>query len=268
VSDWVVPVGRRLGGRAEVRTRAPLSGGYAGTAERVDLLVDGRVVPVVVKPADPVEVAALRAVAVVDGARAPRLLHPDPLVMGWVDGEPGAVSAAVLESLALVHRHWSRNRPRGVPVVDGAWWRALCERTGLALRGGLARTGDERYAEAAARVAKWAGDPRIHRALAVLPRTLCHGDPHRGNLLGDTLIDWGNARVAPAGLDLAVLRAQGTTELTAYRAVLPEGPHAVVEREWAWAHVHVQYLGFAADHLGPERVAEMVGEASQAVERL
>ena len=110
-------------------------------------------------------------------------------------------------------------------------------------------------------LASWRDDPRILRALATLPRTLCHGDPHRGNILGDTLIDWGNARVAPAGLDLAVLRAQGAE-------VPPNHPEAPGERDWADVHVHVQYLGFAADHLGAGRVAEMVATASDALTRL
>ncbi|GAA4553868.1 phosphotransferase [Pseudonocardia xishanensis] len=268
--SWLSAVGRRLGGPAEIVGRAPLSGGYAsGGVERVDLVVDGREVSVVVKRAEPVEVAALRAVGVVDGARVPRLLAPEPLVVGWVEGaSTGEVSTEVLRTLARVHRHWARNRPRGIPVVDAAWWTALCERTVTALRGGAARTGEPVYGEAAALVGGWAGDARIREALAVLPRTLCHGDPHRGNLLGDTVIDWGNARVAPAGLDLAVLRAQGPVDLGAYRAELPEGPLEAVEREWARAHVHIQYLGFAADHLGADRVAEMVGETAAALSRL
>ncbi|HET6259274.1 MAG TPA: hypothetical protein VFE39_11540, partial [Pseudonocardia sp.] len=41
-----------------------------------------------------------------------------------------------------------------------------------------------------------------------------------------------------------------------------------VERWWAQAHVHVQYLGFAADHLGPARVAEMIETAASAMDRL
>jgi aminoglycoside phosphotransferase (APT) family kinase protein len=245
--SWLRPVGRRLGGTAEIVARTPLAGGYASSAERVDLLVAGEVVPVVVKPAAAVEVAALRAVAVVEGARVPRLLHPDPLVMTWVEpAEPDLPGA--LATLHRVHEHWSRNRPRGIPVVDAPWWQALCARTAVSLRGN---------GFAADEVEAWATDERIRRALAVLPKTLCHGDPHRGNLLGDTVIDWGNARVAPAGLDLAVVRAQGGPDLL-----------SGVEREWAWLHVHVQYLGFAADHLGSVRVAEMLGEARGSLSRL
>ncbi|WP_181784723.1 phosphotransferase family protein, partial [Pseudonocardia pini] len=115
-----------------------------------------------------------------------------------------------------------------------------------------------------------ARDERMRAALAVLPKTLCHGDPNRANVLGTALVDWGNARVAPAGLDLAVLAAQGPVDLAAYRAefsALPE-PLALVEREWALVQAHVQYLGFAADHLGSDRVAEMTGTATAALDRL
>ncbi|GAA2903541.1 hypothetical protein GCM10010472_72220 [Pseudonocardia halophobica] len=275
MTDWLTAVARRLGGTPEVVGRSPLAGGYvAEGVERVDLRVGDRPLSVVVKPADPVEVAAMRAVAVVEGVVAPRMLHPDPLVLTWVDGEPAAegdpVPAEVWRTLARVHRHWFRKRARGIPVVDAAWWAALCERTLVAVRGAARRTGEAEYERAAGLVAEWATDPRIRAALTLLPRTLCHGDPHRGNLLGTALIDWGNARMAPAGLDLAVLEAQGTSDDAAYHAEAPalSGPLAAVEREWARAHVHVQYLGFAADHLGAARVVEMIETAAESLSRL
>ncbi len=81
-------------------------------------------------------------------------------------------------------------------------------------------------------------------------------------MLGSTLIDWGNARVAPAGLDLATLRAQGATPPSWYPQPTPVGA------AWADVQVHVQYLGFAADHLGPARVGEMIATASSARARL
>jgi hypothetical protein len=267
---WLAEVGRKLGGDPQVLRRGPLAGGYSAGAERVDLLVDGREVPVVVKPADPAEVAALRAVAVVEGARVPRLLAADPVVLSWVDGEPGSFPAEAWRTLARVHRHWFRRRPRGIPVLDAALWAGLCDWTLRALDGARTRTGDGGYEWAAEQVRAWAHDDRIRAALAVLPRTLCHGDPHRGNVLGGTLIDWGNAKIAPAGLDVAVVQGQSPCDPAPYRAEFPElpGPLAAVEREWAWAHVHVQYLGFTADHLGVERVAEMVEQAAEALARL
>lgn len=212
----------------------------------------------------------MRALAVIDGG--PRVLAVGRgwLVLPFVDAPPLADGApvpdAVWRVLARVHAHWLRNRPRSLPVVDGPWWAALCDRTLVAVRGGLARTGDPAFTAAVRALESWRDDPRILRALVVLPRTLVHGDPHRGNILGDTLIDWGNARVAPAGLDLAVLRAQGAAVPPLYTALVHRSP--AWERHWADAHVNVQYLGFAADHLGAARVAEMVAAASTSLELL
>ena len=277
-TEWLPAVGRVLGGAARVVGRAPLGGGYASAGvERVDLDVDGRAVPVVVKRATAVEVAAMRALAVVRGVHRPRALAvgTDRLVLPHYAGAPlrdgDPVPDAVWEVLSRVHAHWWRKRPRGLPVVDAAWWRGLCERTLVAVRGASARTGDPAYADAERSLVAWSTDQRIRTALAVLPRTLVHGDPHRGNVLsgpdGVVLIDWGNARVASAGLDLAVLRAQGATVAAAYER---PGPPALrpVEEAWADVHVHVQYLGFAADHLGAARVAEMVATASRALDAL
>ncbi|WP_181780577.1 hypothetical protein, partial [Pseudonocardia pini] len=123
MTDWLAEVGRRLGGTAEVLRHQPLAGGYAsGEVERVDLRVAGRELPVVLKTADPVEVAAMRAIGVVEGLEVPRLLAADPLVLSWVAGDPAEegspLPAEVWRTLARVHRHWFRKRPRGVPVVD------------------------------------------------------------------------------------------------------------------------------------------------------
>jgi len=262
---WVSALERRLGAPVRVVARAPLTGGYvAESVERVDLSVGGRERTVVLKAAGPVEVAAMRAVAVVAGVPRPVAVGPDWLVLPFVDGPPLGVADPVPEpvwrTLAAVHAHWLGRRPRGVPVIDAPWWAALCDRTLVAVRGGLARTGERAFADAERALLAWRADPVIIAALARTPRTLVHGDAHRGNILGDTLIDWGNARVAPAALDLATLRAQG--------AVPPPWFAEPPGRSLADVHVHVQYLGFAADHLGAARVAEMIETAAAARARL
>lgn len=283
---------RRTGTGLAVVGRAPLSGGYVSAAvQRVDL-DDGR--SVVLKAARPEEIAAMRAIAVVGGVHVPRMLASGP---GWLvlTHHPGPAAAPdrpvpdeVWTTLARVHAHWRRNRPRGVPVLDRARWGRLCETVLVALRGGAARTGEPAYAGAVEAVRAWAGDDRIARALALLPRTLCHGDAQRGNVVhapeGAVLIDWGNARVAPGGLDVAVLRApdpSGPADRTpepvpeAYTATLaeqlgrPDPPELrALEREWALVQAHVQYLGFAADHQGAGRVRGMTGVAAAALDRL
>ena len=262
---WRPVLERRLGAPVRVLGRAPLSGGYvAASVEKLDLDVDGRARVVVLKAAGPVEVAAMRAVAVVAGAPKALAIGPGWLVLPFVDapalGAAEPVPEPVWRTLAAVHAHWLGKRARGIPVVDAAWWAALCDRTLVAVRGGLARTGEREFAAAEQALLGWRADPVITDCLARLPRTLVHGDAHRGNVLGDTLIDWGNARVAPAALDLATLRAQG--------AVPPPWFAEPPGRDWADVHVHVQYLGFAADHLGATRVGEMIATATAARARL
>lgn len=301
--DWLRPLRARLRREVRVRGRAPLPGGFAsGGAERIDL-DDGSAV--VLKRTGPEEVAGLRAVAVVNGpARLPRMLASGT---GWVllAHEPGAplpdgdpVPDEVWRTLALVHAHWRRNRPRGVPVVDPGWWARLCGRASSAVRAAAERaatapgggpTGASRELDAAAAaVGSWAGDQRAATALAALPRTLCHGDAHRANVhtgpQGPVLLDWGNARVAPGSVDVVVLSAppaDGPADAPAapvpatYRDTLHDAlgaadPPAMIAAETAWARVqaHVQYLPFAAGHQDPERVASMVRVAATALDEL
>lgn len=283
-SAWLGPAARWAGAPVTVTARAPLTGGYVADAvERIDLDVAGRPVAVVLKRARASEVAAMRALAVVPGVDRPRLLatgrddHGDWLLLPFYAGaalDGGEVPAAVWDVLGRVHSHWHLRRPRGIPVVDAGWWRAMVTGHTLpAVRGAHGRTGDPRLAEIVDLLEAWSTDSRLRAALALLPRTLTHGDAHRGNVLldedgGAVLIDWGNARVAPAGLDLATLAAQGASPPPAYTA--PALPPALreVERLWAQVQVHVQYLGFAADHLGTERVVEMVDTAVRALDSL
>ena len=288
---WVSALGRRERRTPRIVSREPLAGGYvSGSVERVDL-DDGR--SVVVKEASATEVAAMRAIAVVGGAGRPRMLAVAgrTIVLTHHDGAAAPPDRPapdeVWHALALVHAHWRRNRPRGVPVVDPSWWRALCEQVLVALRGAERRTGSDEHRAAVTAVESWAGDDRITRALAALPRTLCHGDAHRGNVLlagdGPVLIDWGNARVAPGRLDVTVLAAPDPagpadaagfpvppayTETLAALGVIDPPELAAAEREWALVQAHVQYLGFAADHQGPARVAGMVEVAAGALDRL
>lgn len=281
---WLPAAGRALGGAVTVVARTPMAGGYvAASVERIDLEVGGRTVPVVLKAASPVEVAAMRAVAVVRPvAPGPGLLAAGDgwIVVPFVDGTPPTegepVPDAAWEALARVHAHWWRRRPRGITLVDAAHWRGLCDRTLVSVRGDAARTGDAAFAEVADALAAWRTDPRVDAALAGLPRTLVHGDAHRGNVLGGALIDWGNARVAPAGVDVLTLAgAPGATAPQAYTALFdalrpgarPPGV-AEVERAWADVHVHVHYLGFAADHLGVERVTEMAAVVERGLRTL
>lgn len=275
-----------FGPDARLRKRVPLAGGYSAPAvERVTVDVGGAVRTAVLKRTGAAEVAAMRAIAVVRDPRLPRALgtgrddaghwllleHHDGPPLDAPDGRL-PVPDAVWEVLSAVHRHWLRRRPRGLPVVDAAWWRRLvAERTLPAVHGAAERTGDPALRALTARLPEWAVDGRIARALAVLPRTLVHGDAHRGNVLlppsGPVLVDWGAARVAPAALDVAtLLGARDEHPPPAYRD--PDPALAAVAHHWARVHAPVQYLGFAADHLGADRVLDLAATAERALAAL
>lgn len=288
--DWLPALARWYAGPVSVIGHAALSGGYASAGVvQLALDVSGRECWAVLKRSTAAEIAALRAMAVVPGVDRPRLIAAGRddvghwLLMPRYRGSPldddAEVPAEVWDTLGRVHAHWLRRRPRGVPVVDPAWWRALAEqRIVPALRRAADGVLDPIFESGAHAVTNWARDPRLLAAIALLPKTLVHGDPHRGNLLraadGATVIDWGNAKVAPAGLDLAVLQAQGATPPESYRRRLDVARGGAdarlldVESHWSDVCAHVAYLGFAADHLGAGRVEEMIGIADTALTRL
>jgi hypothetical protein len=209
--------------------------------------------------------------------------HPG---MPSVDGQP--VPDAAYEILARVHARYLGLQVPGLPVVDAGFWRWLCLDVALpAIRGAAARSAGAHSADAAwevyggagARLLEWSSDIRMLTALSVLPATLAHGDLHRGNILegpdGAVIIDWGGARIAPGGLDLAVLAEQGGVDHDRYRRRLAsltgkpvDAALVEVEQQWALAMGYVQYLGFAADCLGADRVGVMVERATRALERL
>jgi len=246
-----------------------LSGGYAAAPPQlVELRLDGmRDVTVVLKRARPAEVVALRAVDVVPGVTRPRLVAAgaDWLVLPYYGdaalGRADPVPDEVYETLGRIHHHYLGRPPAGLTVVDAAFWQQLCgEIAGpAALAAGMP--------DVAEALTAWAHDDRMLAALALLPHTLVHGDMHRGNVLlgpaGPTIIDWGNTRIAAGGLDLAVLAAQGGTDQGRYQRTVTD-----VERHWAVAQAHTQYLAFAADHLGEHRTREMAATIERALHDL
>jgi len=121
---------------------------------------------------------------------------------------------------------------------------------------------------------------RLYQALASLPLTLTHGDVHPGNIIQPStapavLIDWGNARVAPAMLDVANLIKLGAESwqqyLSAWAEVTQEPLNSHLAQlgyHWATIMVNTQYLPYAVDFTPPENVAQMVIKIVEAQKKI
>jgi len=246
---------------------------------------------VVQKHTGPVELRAMRALAALpdrtglvrsigEGTdeRGPWIAVPfHPGDTPTFDTTPGPV----FETLARVHAHFlagTADAPllEGIPPIDAAWCHSNCEEM-LALL--VQRQREKPELDAAIRALEaTVRDERIDAALTLLPRTLVHGDMHPGNVIlaedGPVIIDWGNARLGPAMLDLANLVSFDSENYARYlrareRASAPESDLRLAEIGYAWAtaQVNTQYLGFAAVH-SPTHVDRMVGLRTRALQRI
>jgi thiamine kinase-like enzyme len=113
-----------------------------------------------------------------------------------------------------------------------------------------------------------------------LPKTLTHGDVHAGNIIHTAddkhiLFDWGNARFAPAMLDLANMVNKDSDEWRAYLACWKEITGEALDPEtaqmgydWAVAVVNLQYLPFALGYLEPDAAQNMLNKVTDAIAAL
>lgn len=121
---------------------------------------------------------------------------------------------------------------------------------------------------------------RLYQVLASLPLTLTHGDVHPGNIIQPSqgsamLIDWGNARVAPAMLDVANLIKLGSESwrqyMNAWAASAQEPLNlqlAQLGYHWATIMVNAQYLPYAVDFTPLKNVAQMVTQIVEAQKKI
>jgi aminoglycoside phosphotransferase (APT) family kinase protein len=145
-----------------------------------------------------------------------------PFYEGHHPPSPHAAPLEVFDALAQMHSRWEGRTSAltGVPAIDPAWWRdQSLNHTLPMLERCLERRESSAIEAAVEAVAATADDDRIARALAILPRTLVHGDMHRANIVvsgGAKIIDWGSARLAPAMLDVAEIAASGSPSEARY----------------------------------------------------
>jgi hypothetical protein len=286
VRDWVGAVAG-VGGDPVLSALVPL-GGFSADARRLDVTCDGRFWSFVVKRPQPwspeaVVLRLLRSVRIPAG-RVPTLVGEGADDRGaWLVAtfEPGVHPAGgpdvVFDTLARVHAHpYVPAALTAVSAIDVAWWAGLCDFVAKTVEGSVPEAEQGALLEAPRR---WAVDPRIVEALAVLPVTLVHRDMHALNVVVDgddaTIIDWGEAKRGPAWVDLPNVTQRGTTAMAAYDAAWLDATGR--ERDtrlddvgWAWAQaqVLVQYLPYAAEHVSIERARQMAADADTALGEL
>ena len=194
------------------------------------------------------------------------------------------VPAGVIESLAQLHTHFSSRVTQfegldGLYRVDGPFFRRTFSNALDALEKLRAEQPYAIRADLHRRLQVASESPVFEAALDILPVTLVHGDVHPGNIIHSpgerpVLIDWGNARIAPAMLDLAnVVDIDSVNWATYVRAWEGASGEALDHRMarlgyyWATAMVNLQYMPFAAGHT-PENVPEMIVRTLNARDRI
>lgn len=160
-----------------------------------------------------------------------------------------------------------------LPQLNGEFWRGL-----LALSDEALAKADWQPSEKerlASELKRLRASETVPRALLSLPQTLTHSDVHGGNMIiasppdGRTyLIDWGNARVGPAAVDLAncVSSARDLAWIAYWARAAADG-RALSERDQqisllaSRAQINVQYLPYAIGALGHAHSARMAETA-------
>jgi hypothetical protein len=178
---------------------------------------------------------------------------------------PVRLPASLFTDLAAMHRSFAGRTTdlTGVIEISPEWFRGLC----------LDHLLPQVTPPLADHLRTIAADPKVGAALGRLPRTLLHGDVHPGNVLctGEdaVLVDWANARLGPALVDVANVAERGSPQLRAYLAAAGEAA-GEVEVGWWYAKVQIntQYLGWAAQVQGEGAALAMAARARDALERL
>lgn len=299
--------GSNLLGRPTVLTNvaiASLGGGYTGAEiYRLDLdflleEAETRRVPLVLKYTTECEAHTMRVLAgVPQAACLPQLIDCgqglcgadgglEPwLVMPFYEGKPlsttdDEVPAAVIDSLARLHAHFASRLEdlSWAPRFDIHAFRGMLGWVLDELAEAQTRRADERLALARDLIRAARESPSIEAAFACLPVTLIHGDVHGGNILqlangGSVLIDWGNARLAPAMFDLANMVEIDSPNWQRYWATWQSAsgqafdePLARLGYHLATVVVNSQYLPFAVRNW-PNNT-EAPGQALEMIERL
>jgi thiamine kinase-like enzyme len=196
----------------------------------------------------------------------------------WDDDVP----AIVMESLAQLHVHF-RTRVQSIDylhIIDRAFFRRTFDNALEAVAKAQQEKSDSRYQEAFLQLTAARDNQQLYEVLASLPLTLAHGDVHPGNIIHEPgastmLIDWGNARIAPAMLDIANMvelhSSNWATYITAWETASEEVMDlrmAQLGYHWATIMVNTQYLPYAIEYTSPENVEKMITKVINAQEKI
>ena len=298
-----------LGHPGELHTLrvSELKGGYAAASVyRVDLEYrstdgDAEAAAVVQKYARESEVRTMEALREVPVAEAVPLLIDyarntpaseeesiawfiTPLYEGDHPTFEDEVPLAVIESLARVHAYFA---PRvgqldWLPCLDVEAFYGTFDSGLQSLEAAQDRQHNTLLKQAHSELKLATEDVVIVAALKRLPVTLTHGDVHPWNIVRlldgrSVLIDWGNAKIAPAMLDLANLIEIDSPNWTAYLSTWEAASGramdinlAYLSYYWATVVINLQYLPFGAgqwpgNEEAPTGALGMVGRLRQAI---
>ena len=274
-----------VGAPVEIRTIgvSRLEGGYvAAGVYRLDLevrLPDDRLetISVVQKHTTAGEIGVMRALGKVPAATAvPTLIGSrmddaisadnvdNRFVTPFYGGDPltfeDEVPRSVVESLAKVHAYFAPRIEtlRWLERADADMLRRLFRGALRSLQDAQTRRPDNCLMRAHAQLESAREDRVPIVLMGALPVTLTHGDVHPGNIIrlatgGAVLIDWGNAKVAPAMLDLANTIQMGSPNWEAYVSMWEEASGQTMDIEvataayqWGTMMVNLMYLLFGA----------------------
>jgi len=287
-----------------------LEGGYTSAAVykvNLEFRLNGsetRRLPVVLKHTSQSEVDVMRALNDVPGTEAlPRLIdhgqiaNPSddnqtdwfvaPFYEGQSLGFDDEVPQVVIESLVRLHAYFMpRNEQlEWMPNFDFDAFRGLVGWVLDRLDEANARQADQRMMKVRQALQMVQESPLIRAAFERLPATLIHGDVHGGNILrlangSSMLIDWGNARLAPAMFDLANMVDIDSENWQHYLATWEEVTGDVLDEDLArlgyylaTVMVNTQYLPFVVGNWpdnadSPEQALGMVGRLENAVRKI
>jgi aminoglycoside phosphotransferase (APT) family kinase protein len=199
-------------------------------------------------------------------------------LLTWKD----AVPDGVIETLARLHVHF-RTLVQTIDYlyrVDQAFFRRTFDQALAAVTAAQQDKPGSAYPESCRLLSMARDNPQLYEALDALPVTLTHGDVHPGNIIRSregrsVLIDWGNARIAPAMLDIANMieidSASWHRYIAAWEAASGEAmdlDQAKLGFYWAAIIVNTQYLPFAVEYLGPDAVEKMIAKVVAAQDKI